>query len=140
MGRDYLRLDRLGQASGFAAWLVATVQSEADTGSGSGGDGVDIATFHAAKGLEWAVVHLAGLEDGYVPIAHAKTAAARAEEARLLYVAMTRGQRELRLTWAAERTFGTKVVPRRRPPLLDSPLEPERVAAARSASGSRANS
>ena len=45
-----------------------------------GRDAVDVATFHAAKGLEWATVHLAGVEDGYVPIAHARTAAAQAEE------------------------------------------------------------
>ena len=58
------------------AWLTATVQSEGDTG-GPGRDAVDVATFHAAKGLEWATVHIAGAEDGYVPIAHARTAAAR---------------------------------------------------------------
>ena len=38
---------------------------------------------------------MAGVEDGYVPIAHARTAAARAEEARLLYVAMTRATQRL---------------------------------------------
>jgi DNA helicase-2/ATP-dependent DNA helicase PcrA len=117
MGRDYLRLDPLGRSDGFSRWLVATVQSEGD--GASGGDAIDIATFHAAKGLEWAVVHLAGIEDGYVPISYAKTAAARAEEARLLYVAMTRAQRELRITWALQRTFAGKVVERRRSPLLD---------------------
>jgi DNA helicase-2/ATP-dependent DNA helicase PcrA len=99
MGRDYLRLDPTGGADSFARWLSATVQ--------------------AAKGLEWAVVHLAGVEDGYVPIAHARTAAARAEEARLLYVAMTRAQRDLRITWADHRTFAARVVDRRRSPLLD---------------------
>ena len=125
MGHDYLRLDPLGQARSFSAWLVATVQSEADTGTGA--DGVDIATFHAAKGLEWAVVHLAGLEDGYVPISHARTPAARAEEARLLYVAMTRAQRDLRLTFAEQRTFASKVVARRRSPLLDPLIDPARV-------------
>ena len=117
MGRDYLRLDPNGRADGFARWLTATVQSEGD--GGRGGDAVDIATFHAAKGLEWAVVHLAGIEDGYVPISHARTAAARAEEARLLYVAMTRAQRELRISWAEQRTFAAKVMDRRRSPLLD---------------------
>lgn len=123
MGHDYLRLDPLGQARGFAAWLVATVQSEGDTASGA--DAVDLATFHAAKGLEWPIVHLAGVEDGYVPIAHARTAAARAEEARLLYVAMTRAQRTLRITWAERRTFAAKVVDRRRSPLLDPLVERE---------------
>lgn len=117
MGRDYLRLDPTGRADGFSRWLVATVQSEGDVAEGS--DAVTLATFHAAKGLEWATVHLAGVEDGYVPIIHARTAAARAEEARLLYVAMTRAQRALRITWAEQRTFGGKVIDRRRSPLID---------------------
>jgi DNA helicase II / ATP-dependent DNA helicase PcrA len=117
MGRDYLRLDPMGRTDTFVRWLHATVQSEGD--AGFGGDAVDVATFHAAKGLEWGVVHLAGVEDGYVPISHARTPAARAEEARLLYVAMTRAQRELRITWADTRAFASKVVERRRSPLLD---------------------
>jgi ATP-dependent DNA helicase UvrD/PcrA len=79
---------------------------------------VTMATFHAAKGLEWPVVHLAGLEDGLVPIAHARTQAQRAEEARLLYVAMTRAEDELRCTWAASRTFGGKAAERRMTPWL----------------------
>ena len=131
MGRDYLRLDPLGGAASFAAWLAATVRSEAD--GTHGGDAVDIATFHAAKGLEWAIVHLAGIEDGYVPIAHARTNAARAEEARLLYVAMTRAQHELRITWAEQRTFAARVVDRRRSPLLaplpDRPVEEDEALA-----------
>lgn len=118
MGRDYLRLDPVGRADTFSAWLTATVQSEGDTG-GLGRDAVDLATFHAAKGLEWVTVHIAGAEDGYVPISYARTAAAKAEEARLLYVAMTRAQRELNITWAEQRTFASKVVDRRRSPLLD---------------------
>ncbi len=118
MGRDYLRLDPNGRADAFAAWLTATVQSEGDA-AGLARDAVDVATFHAAKGLEWVTVHLAGAEDGYVPIAHARTAAAKAEEVRLLYVAMTRAQRELRISYAEQRTFNGRVVDRRRSPLLD---------------------
>jgi DNA helicase-2/ATP-dependent DNA helicase PcrA len=118
MGQDYLRLDPNGQADSFVAWLRATVQREGDP-AGTARDAVDVATFHAAKGLEWAIVHLAGVEDGFVPIAHARTAAARAEEVRLLYVAMTRAQRELRITWAERRTFNGRTVERRRSPLLD---------------------
>ncbi|MGV3759491.1 MAG: ATP-dependent helicase [Actinomycetota bacterium] len=136
MGRDYLRLDPLGRTDTFVRWLHATVQSEGD--GGFGGDAVDVATFHAAKGLEWGVVHLAGIEDGYVPIAHARTPAARAEEARLLYVAMTRAQRELRITWADTRTFASKVVERRRSPLLDplvATYRPEATVPAALASG-----
>ena len=122
MGRDYLRLDPVGRADTFSSWLTATVQSEADT-TGPNRDAVDVATFHAAKGLEWATVHIAGAEDGYVPIVHARTAAARAEEVRLLYVAMTRAQCGLRISWAERRTFAGKVVDRRRSPLLDPLLQ-----------------
>ena len=119
MGRDYLRLDATGGGGSFAAWLAATIMREDE---GSTQDAVDLLTFHAAKGLEWPVVHLAGLEDGYVPISHARTAAAKAEEARLLYVAMTRAQQELHLTWAEQRTFAGRTIDRRRSPLLhDTP-------------------
>jgi DNA helicase-2/ATP-dependent DNA helicase PcrA len=103
LAHDHLRLDPAATALGFASWLVATLQSE---GGDDGRDAVTMATFHAAKGLEWPIVHLAGLEDGLVPIAHARTPAQRAEEARLLYVAMTRAEDELRCTWAAQRSFG----------------------------------
>lgn len=71
-------------------------------------DAVEISTFHAAKGLEWHVVHLAGLEKGLVPITHARTPSAEAEEKRLLYVAITRAQRELHINWAQERSFNSK--------------------------------
>jgi DNA helicase-2/ATP-dependent DNA helicase PcrA len=120
MGRDYLRLDATGSGATFAAWLAATVQREDE---GPRHDAVDLLTFHAAKGLEWPVVHLAGLEDGYVPISFARSAAAKAEEARLLYVAMTRAQKDLLLSWAEQRTFAGKVVDRRRSPLLANVTE-----------------
>ena len=128
MGHDYLRLDPNGRADSLASWLTATVQSEGDA-AGPRRDAVDVATFHAAKGLEWATVHLAGVEDGFVPIAHARTAAAKAEEVRLLYVAMTRAERELRISYAEQRTFNGRVVDRRPSPLLD-PLLTRRAAAA----------
>ena len=88
-------------------------------GSDAGPGAVDVATFHAAKGLEWPVVVVAGCEDGLVPHYSSTAAAARAEEQRLLYVAMTRAERRLHLTWAAQRTLGGSAQPRRRSPLLD---------------------
>src|SRR5205807_4390735 len=72
----------------------------------------ELATFHAAKGLEWPVVFVAGLERGLVPIAQADTPEARAEERRLLYVAVTRAQRELHCSWAERRTFGSRSLTR----------------------------
>ncbi|MGH9212965.1 MAG: ATP-dependent DNA helicase UvrD2 [Acidimicrobiales bacterium] len=116
LARDHLRLDRQSTGLGFYGWLVATLQAEGIDPAHH--DAVTVATFHAAKGLEWPVVHLAGLEDGFVPIGHARTAADRAEEARLLYVAMTRALVGLSGTWAAQRTFNGKVVDRRVCPWL----------------------
>jgi DNA helicase-2/ATP-dependent DNA helicase PcrA len=67
---------------------------------------VEVATFHRAKGLEWAAVALVGLESGMVPIAYAATSEALDEERRLLYVAVTRAELELWCSWARQRTRG----------------------------------
>jgi DNA helicase-2/ATP-dependent DNA helicase PcrA len=123
LARDHLRLNAGARALDFAAWLVATLTAE---GGDGWGDAVTLATFHAAKGLEWPIVHLGGLEEGYVPISHARTAAERAEEARLLYVAMTRAEDELRCSWAAERTFGGGTSERRLTPWLAGLAERQR--------------
>ncbi|MCU1514441.1 MAG: ATP-dependent helicase [Microbacteriaceae bacterium] len=61
---------------------------------------VTLATIHAAKGLEWDTVYLAGLSDGYLPITYAKTDSAIEEERRLLYVGITRARRGLHLSWS----------------------------------------
>ena len=116
LARDYRDLGGAATTPGFLAWLADFARADLHDPSG---DAVDLLTFHAAKGLEWPVVHLAGLEDGFVPIGHAGTRAARAEERRLLYVALTRARDELHLTWAAQRTFRDRPVPRRRSPFLD---------------------
>ncbi|MEM7093947.1 MAG: ATP-dependent DNA helicase UvrD2 [Actinomycetota bacterium] len=100
----------------FANWMSATARQEAlDTGA----DAVDVMTFHAAKGLEWNVVHLAGLESGYVPIAQANGPAALSEERRLLHVAITRARDKVLLNWAEKRTFGQRSQRRNRSPYLD---------------------
>ena len=71
------------------------------------GGGVELATFHRAKGLEWEAVAVVGLEEGYVPIVHAATPAALDEERRLLYVALTRAGRVLECSWSRARAMGT---------------------------------
>jgi DNA helicase-2/ATP-dependent DNA helicase PcrA len=68
--------------------------------------------------LEWEVVFLAGLEQGLLPIGHAETPEARAEEQRLLYVAVTRARRELHASWARRRTFGSRSLSRSPSPYL----------------------
>ncbi|WP_159589976.1 UvrD-helicase domain-containing protein [Chelativorans xinjiangense] len=70
-------------------------------------DRVLLVTMHAAKGLEFPVVFVVGMEDGLVPFSWGPSAEqdekARAEERRLFYVAMTRAMDRLFLTRATER-------------------------------------
>ena len=56
-------------------------------------DAVELLTFHRAKGLEFHTVFVTGVERGLVPIAHAETNDQRAEERRLLYVALDASRR-----------------------------------------------
>ncbi len=78
-------------------------------------DGVELATFHRAKGLEWEAVCVVGLEEGFVPIVHATTSETLAEERRLLYVALTRAANELHCSWARTRTMSHGRAVGRRP-------------------------
>ncbi|WP_408898820.1 ATP-dependent DNA helicase UvrD2 [Nocardioides sp. R1-1] len=89
-------------------------------------DGVTLATFHAAKGLEWDAVFCCGVQDGTVPIVYAEQGGARPdaveEERRLLYVGVTRARRELMVSWAAARNPGQ--APRRQPSRFIVPMLP----------------
>jgi DNA helicase-2/ATP-dependent DNA helicase PcrA len=86
-------------------------------------EGVTLATFHAAKGLEWDVVFCVGLQDGTLPITYADTPAAVEEERRLLYVGITRARRTLRLSWSAARNPGGRG--NRKPSRFLDPVLPE---------------
>ena len=63
-------------------------------------DGVVLATFHRAKGLQWPTVFVIGVSDGLVPLRSARRRLERDEERRLLYVALTRAEREVSVSWA----------------------------------------
>jgi DNA helicase-2/ATP-dependent DNA helicase PcrA len=76
-------------------------------------------TFHGAKGREWPVVVVAGAEDGLIPHTSALSAAQQAEEARLLYVAITRAVDHLVITRAESR----RGVPTRPSPWLQAVQE-----------------
>ena len=119
LGREYAAMDPAASAAGFRAWLTASL---ADGGSDRRADAVTLATFHRAKGLEWPVVFLVGLERGLVPIGRASGPAAEAEERRLLYVAVTRAAERLVCTWAERRSFGARPMARTPSPFLD-PIE-----------------
>jgi DNA helicase-2/ATP-dependent DNA helicase PcrA len=60
-------------------------------------------SFHASKGREWHTVFVTGVESSLVPHKSATTNEAKAEEARLLYVAATRASDRLVLTRAERR-------------------------------------
>ena len=96
--RTFLDENRSGSVDGrmFGTWL-ATTADVAET------DGVDVLTFHAAKGREWSFVAVAGAEKGFLPHRSARGHAARSEEARLAYVALTRAADELLVTWTDSR-------------------------------------
>jgi DNA helicase II / ATP-dependent DNA helicase PcrA len=74
---------------------------------------VSLLTMHAAKGLEFPVVFVVGLESGLVPFSwdgnEGETGPANAEERRLFYVAMTRAKDLLYLINAAQRLRCGKV-------------------------------
>ena len=109
LANEYGALDTAPSLPGFKAWLTATVRGDEPD---AGGDAVEIVTFHRAKGLEWPVVFVAGLERGLVPIGRAESDEAQAEERRLLYVALTRAQEQLHCSWSERRTFGEATVAR----------------------------
>jgi DNA helicase-2/ATP-dependent DNA helicase PcrA len=69
---------------------------------------VTLSTMHAAKGLEWDLVFVLGLTEGYLPITYANTDSEIREEQRLLYVALTRARMELTLSWARRDANSTR--------------------------------
>ncbi len=95
---DYLRDQARGDGAGFRSWVAMTNPFD-EPGDG----GVELLTFHAAKGREWHTVYVTGVETSLVPHKSATTAATRAEEARLLYVATTRATDRLVLARAQRR-------------------------------------
>ena len=66
--------------------------------------GVTLLTAHMAKGLEWPIVALAGLEDGLFPLGRStEQPGGVEEERRLCYVGLTRAREKLYLSWARTR-------------------------------------
>jgi len=80
---------------------------------------VALMTMHAAKGLEFPVVFIAGCEDGYIPYKRSdKATIDLGEERRLFYVAMTRARENLYLTRSKKRIIYGKEVKREASPFV----------------------
>jgi DNA helicase-2/ATP-dependent DNA helicase PcrA len=103
-----------GAVVGMAKFLEEVGRRAAQEAEGTGG-GVNLLTYHRAKGLEFDAVLLPALEDGMLPIRQASTPAEVAEERRLLYVGLTRARVHLWLSWAARRAGPTGREGSRRP-------------------------
>jgi len=148
--REYEGREPEASLGGFTDKL--SLLSEADEGQGSLDARIWLMTLHAAKGLEFPTVIMAGLEEGVFPHSRAfDDEDEMAEERRLCYVGITRARAQLVLTGAARRrVFGEyqSMEPSRfmdeLPPQLVERIEPAYPASSYQSSfggfGGRANS
>jgi len=108
-----------GEAGGDLASLIAELDRRAAAQHAPVARGVTLATIHAAKGLEWDAVVVAGCAEGSIPHAQSSSPEALAEERRLFYVAVTRARSRLLVTWSRSRQPGGRAT-RQRSRFLDT--------------------
>jgi DNA helicase-2/ATP-dependent DNA helicase PcrA len=83
--------------------------TDAEAASGDENDKIKLMTVHASKGLEFKNVYIVGLEEKLFPSSMVVTEKDIEEERRLMYVAITRAEENLTLSYANERfRFGTR--------------------------------
>ena len=81
-----------------------TLDTEREEEKEARGDAVTLITMHSCKGLEFPHVFVVGLEDGLLPHSRSQVEGTLDEERRLFYVAITRAQATLRLSYCHSRT------------------------------------
>jgi len=98
------RAEESEQASELASFLAHASLEAGEHQAGDSDDAVQLMTVHAAKGLEFNVVFISGLEEGLFP--HEQSLLedkGLEEERRLMYVAVTRARKRLYLSFAQTR-------------------------------------
>jgi len=94
---SFLRLaDEMANQIGLEKTLASLTQLDLNAGRA----GINIATMHGAKGLEYEIVALPGWEEGEFPNFQRKTEQDISEERRLAYVALTRARKMLIVSWS----------------------------------------
>lgn len=102
-------LRSMAGSRGTIGTLIAALPLQDDSGPAE--DGVRLMSLHAAKGLEFDTVFLAGVEEGLLPHRHAmERADGLEEERRLCYVGVTRTKRKLYMTYTRTRTLGGRAL------------------------------
>ncbi len=99
---DLARFVRLAEEFDDGARTIGDFFTDLESrfGAEAQGRGVNLLTYHRAKGLEFEVVFLPLLDEGEMPFKRSRTKEALAEERRLLYVGMTRAKQQLEITWS----------------------------------------
>jgi DNA helicase-2/ATP-dependent DNA helicase PcrA len=98
----------------------AALVADVDALKAVGADAITLMTMHNAKGLEFPVVFISGLEDGLFPLARAyDDPPLLEEERRLFYVGITRAQQVLGLTYAEERRRNGELTRSRQSSFID---------------------
>ena len=103
---EYDRAEPEGDLSGFLE--QAALISDVDRWDEASG-GVTLMTLHAAKGLEFPIVYIVGLEESLLPLSRNETAHDVEEERRLFFVGLTRAKRKVSLSMAVSRArYGSR--------------------------------
>jgi DNA helicase-2/ATP-dependent DNA helicase PcrA len=110
VGREFDAIAPGGERDGTLEEFLQEVALVADADTRSDESGlVTLMTLHNAKGLEYPIVFIAGLEDGVFPHSRSVEEGTLEEERRLFYVGITRAMRTLYLTHARRRAlFGAQ--------------------------------
>ncbi len=107
--RDYEKIHPETKLNEFLSYISLISDVDSLSNSSNGEDVVNLMTLHCAKGLEFPVVFLTGLEEGIFPHARSMTSSRDLEEERrLCYVGMTRAMNRLYLTYSWRRNIDGK--------------------------------